>query len=269
MRSQSPTANAFWLKVTIRDLPLGSEMDRVVFLQDVTAEMALQRDMHGFHEMVRHKLRTPLTNVLSGLELLARHATKLSRAEVAHFSEVALEGVRRLHSEVEDIIQYLDASTPAQPGTAFDLAQLGALIAEISADLGLESVMVSGRKELDHAQLVLSRRDIELVLWEILENAKKFHPKQAPTVEISVLPLNSKQIRIQLADDGLTLLPEQLAQVWTPYYQGEKNFTGELPGMGLGLTMVAALVWSVGGEYRLYNRAQGPGVVVELDLPRR
>ena len=38
--------------------------------------------------------------------------------------------------------------------------------------------------------------------------------------------------------------------------------------MGLGLALVASLVWEVGGQARLYNRPDGrPGVVVDLLLP--
>ena len=54
---------------------------------------------------------------------------------------------------------------------------------------------------------------------------------------------------------------------WTPYVQAEKYFTGEAQGMGLGLPLVATLVWRVGGQAQIYNREDGPGVVVEIDLP--
>jgi hypothetical protein len=37
--------------------------------------------------------------------------------------------------------------------------------------------------------------------------------------------------------------------------------------MGLGLAMVATLVWGVGGTCRAYNRQDGQGIVVELVLP--
>jgi two-component system cell cycle response regulator len=74
-------------------------------------------------------------------------------------------------------------------------------------------------------------------------------------------------VNLQICDDGVTLSPAQLVQAWTPYYQGEKYFTGEFHGMGLGLSMVASLVWGVGGTCRLFNREDGPGVVVELVLP--
>jgi two-component system cell cycle response regulator len=70
-----------------------------------------------------------------------------------------------------------------------------------------------------------------------------------------------------VADNGQTLSTEQLAWVWLPYVQGEKDFTGELPGMGLGFPMVATLVWKAGGDLHLRNRHDGPGVIVELKIP--
>jgi K+-sensing histidine kinase KdpD len=86
-------------------------------------------------------------------------------------------------------------------------------------------------------------------------------------VTIEVSPLPEQQVRFQISDNGLTLSPEQLTSVWRPYYQGEKYFTGEARGMGLGLSIVASLVWGVGGTCHIYNRTDGPGVTVELKLP--
>jgi signal transduction histidine kinase len=68
-------------------------------------------------------------------------------------------------------------------------------------------------------------------------------------------------------DDGKTLTPEQLARVWLPYYQAEKGFSGQVPGMGLGLAIVSSLLWNVGGHYRIANRESSTGLVVELIVP--
>ena len=55
--------------------------------------------------------------------------------------------------------------------------------------------------------------------------------------------------------------------MWIPYYQGEKYLTGEESGMGLGLAMVAVLVWGIGGNCQAYNREEQPGLIIELRLP--
>jgi signal transduction histidine kinase len=74
-------------------------------------------------------------------------------------------------------------------------------------------------------------------------------------------------VRLALRDDGVNLAPDQLAQVWVPYYQGEKRTTGEVEGMGLGLSVVKSIVVSKSGSIRIASNADGPGIEVTLDLP--
>jgi len=124
-------------------------------------------------------------------------------------------------------------------------------------------------KSLQDQRLALSRWNLEVILWEILENAKKFHPRNMPTITVDVAPTGVQQTRIQVWDNGLTLSPEQLIRMWMPYYQIDKYTTGQISGMGLGLSTVATQVWSVGGTCRSFNREDGPGIVVELVLPNQ
>ncbi|MFL5802379.1 MAG: sensor histidine kinase [Roseiflexaceae bacterium] len=90
----------------------------------------------------------------------------------------------------------------------------------------------------------------------------------ASTILIDIILTHvADTIHIQVRDDGQTLSPEQLRKVWQPYYQAERFFTGQVAGMGLGLPMVAALIWRVSGTCRIYNSEPGPGVGVELIIP--
>jgi DNA-binding response OmpR family regulator len=265
MQPETASSHAFWVQVDL--FPAEPKKTWVVRLRDVTTEVTSQRDMRGFHEMVRHKLRTPLIGMQGSLEILAQHAAKLTSEEVAEMSGRALRSVQRLQGQIDDIVQFLTAPGQTKAEASFNLALLSQVVTEISADLDLKSVAVSGQKELDAAFIALSQRAVEMIFREILENAKKFHPRQAPKVAISAACLLSNEARLRIVDDGLTLSREQLAQVWTPYYQGEKDFTGEAPGMGLGLPMVISLISEAGGKAQLYNRDGGPGVVVELTVP--
>lgn len=191
----------------------------------------------------------------------------MSASQITQFAEMSLKGAKRLHGEIETILYYLQVPALARRSAGCRLAQIPSLVDTVSHELKMESVTVEGPEGLEKGRLSLSERGVELVLREILDNAKKFHPQQKPTVEVSLSAWESKGVCIRIADDGLTLSPEQRAQAWAPYYQGEKNFTGEVAGMGLGLTTVALVTWQVGGTCRLYNRPQKPGVVVELFVP--
>lgn len=267
VRPESLNTRAFWLQVEVFYPSMAQGSGRVIQLSDFTEQIAAWRDIRKFHSVISHKTLTPLNHIYNSLEMLTDDLDSLPRDEVTRLADVALQGAKRLFGELKDVFQYISTPSLAKPGEGFALAHLRPQIAGIAPALGLTSVTLTMPGNLEQARLTISGRVMELILWELLENARKFHPKQSPTVEVSVARAEERTIRLQVRDDGVTLAPDQLAHVWAPYVQGEKHFTGETPGMGLGLAMVAALVWQVKGRASLTNRADGPGVVVELTLP--
>jgi len=267
VQPESTMMNAVWLLVDALALPSGPDSGLLYRLKDITGQMVLRRQTWTFHSMVSHKLRTPLTGMLASLELLADDVANMSSKEIVNLAGLAFRSVRRLCDEIEDIFRYLDAPALAGLEVGLECSAIPALVSKISDELKLDSVTVTVQDDLLSSQFSLARRAMEMTLWELLENAQKFHPSQSPAVQVSVTRTDSGHACLQVQDNGSTLGPQQLERVWSPYYQNEKYFTGQMPGMGLGLAMVASMVWGVGGTCRIRNREQGPGVVVELVLP--
>lgn len=267
VRPETSAAAAFWLRVDVLNSPRGSEDHRIVRLQDVTQEITRQVDMRGFHEALRHKIRTPFTGILGSLDMLSRVGRRLSGDDMADLVQMALDSAKRLYRAFEDILRYLTIHSMSESGGRFALAHLEALTTEVAASLDVQSVQIACAESLQSVSLPLAQRAVELILWELLENALKFHPQQSPTVQVSAFPVDGQRVCLQVTDDGTHISPEHLPRLWTPYYQGEKYFTGETKGMGLGLATVAGLVWNVGGTCRIQNRNDGVGIQVELFFP--
>jgi len=267
VQPESATMNAVWLRVDALALPSGPDSGQLYRLKNITGQMVLRRQTWTFHSMVSHKLRTPLTGMLASLEMLADDVANLSTEEIADLAGLASRSVRRLCDDIEDIFRYLDAPALAHLEASLKCSGIPALVSKISDELKLDSATVTVQDDILNSQFSLSRRAMEMTLWELLENAQKFHPSRSPAVQVSVTRFGPGQVCLQVQDNGSTLGPQQLERAWSPYYQDEKYFTGQTPGMGLGLAMVAAMVWGVGGTCRIHNREQGPGVVVELVLP--
>jgi two-component system cell cycle response regulator len=266
VRPESATAGVCWLAVSTLRLPDGSDGEWLIQMRDVTAQIAGQSDMWKFQAMVYHKLRTPLTHLFS-LELLAQYAAALPLDQITDIATIAVKGARRLQGAIDAILGYISAPSLVTPEASFPLDQMPALVQAIGATVGIEMIAVECQDRLMRARLVLAQQTVELILGELLENAKKFHPQHTPTVDVLVVGGQAETVCIHVRDDGMTLSPEQLAQAWTPYYQGEKYFTGEVGGMGLGLARVATIIWAVGGACRIANRDDRPGVIVELTVP--
>ena len=267
IRPESTTAAALWLEVSLLHQDGVAQANRLVHLRDVTTQMSTQRDMWTFHSMIMHKLNTPLHTIIGSLELLAPDAiAELAKEDVGELAGLATIGAQRLAGAINDILQYLRTPVTGYAVEGFCLCDLAPIIERIQTALGLETVNVA-QHGLGNKRLQLSARALESILWELLENAKKFHPQADPVVDVAVVNGPGDAVTLRLSDNGATISPGQISKLWSPYYQGEKYFTGEIPGMGLGLSMVAALVWEVGGACHLHNQAAGPGVIVELVIP--
>jgi K+-sensing histidine kinase KdpD len=194
---------------------------------------------------------------------------ELLDAEKEKYQTKIRQNALELQKNIQDIFQYMKArDIIGSYQDQCNLMEIPEIAAKIGRNLNLESLNIIplASDEAKGYFLPLSQQAVELILEELLQNAQKFHPQQSPAVEVKISE-HPNGITIQVADNGATLSTEQLSKMWNPYFQAEKSFSGQVPGMGLGLSMVASLIWSAGGACRAYNRAEGPGIVVELILP--
>ncbi len=274
VRSETPSSDVFWLQVDtteseITEDPAGETY--LVRLRDVTSEIVTRNHMWTFESLINYKLRTPLGQLTGFLELLETDLPELTQEEILSDISEARHSAMRLQDKIMDILQYLDTMTRArhemQQEGACALLHVAKIVEQIAQELELETVKLT-YEDLDREEAILplTCRAAELILRELCENAKKFHPDQAPTLEIRFAAA-PKGIRVQVIDDGIHLQPDQLSDIWRPYYQAEPRFTGEVPGMGLGLAVVSSLVWGLGGVRAAYNREDRPGLVIDLMLP--
>jgi two-component system cell cycle response regulator len=269
VRPKSSSAAEFWLHIDVLEMASRPGGAYLVRARDVTTDVVNRLNVWTFQGLVNHKLRTPLTMTVGYLDILAGDLEEHLDAETLAFFVKAHESLSDLQDRVLDILKYMDAPdrVEADMGSCSPL-EIPVLISEINTDLKIEflSVINDLAEQPDDIRVPISRRAMELILWELLQNAIKFHPQGSPAVEVELCGIPNG-VRLEVRDDGLTLSPEQLLKMWTPYYQAERGFSGQVPGMGLGLSMVATLVWRVGGTCTARNRGGGSGIVVELNLP--
>lgn len=222
--------------------------------------------MRAFHILVQHKLRTPLVSILSGLQLLKEREKSLSEEIKSELIQLACHNAEKLHSEIERITEFAQTMTTLKIKGRYPLRKLRALLMRLSIEQEIAPPEVTVEGDEDKDYLPLDVEDLTKIFNEVLGNAKKFHPQQAPHVEIKVV-INAGQAHILVIDDGVCLSPEQLANAWRPYYQGEKYFTGSVAGMGIGLPTVSNIMERVNGRYQIMNRPASAGVIIALSLP--
>jgi len=268
VQPETPQARAFWLLVDAMDATFEWKSSRVVRIIDITENLSMHQDMRNFHSVITHKMRTPVSLLVSSMSLVEAKLDVLTDKELKEFIKVAMKGVNRLASEVRDVLAYIDAPLFLQRGKKLKLSALPTLVQASQTQARITELSLTMPKEVSDCEMAITDYAFGLILDELLENSRKFHPQQTPQVEIVVESASSNNlICMIIRDNGATLTAEQLIWAQRPYHQGEKFFTGEVPGMGLGIPLISTLIWQVGGQIRISNREDRSGISVVLSIP--
>jgi DNA-binding response OmpR family regulator len=268
IQPETPTSQPIWLELRTLRLPGSANRNRLLRISQVNEQINSLLGMWNFHSFLTHKLRTPVSNLTFGAEILLQHHDRLPAEEVTEILRGMQASSKRLEREIDDILKFVHTPAMTQGQQNIRLGDLPDRAAEIAVEMNVVDISVTMEETISaNAHLGFSAPALETVLTELFENSKKFHPQLSPRIEISVCAKEAGMVLITVKDDGVCLSPYQLANMFTPYFQAEKYFTGEIDGMGLGLATVAALVWGANGECRLSNRTDQDGIQVDILLP--
>lgn len=101
------------------------------------------------------------------------------------------------------------------------------------------------------AQLLSSRETIDLILYQLVDNAIKFKkPSEPAKVDIEVIKNNST-LTLTVSDYGVGIPKRQATKIFDMFYVGHEEVTGA----GLGLYTVKTAVKVLNGQVRLVSNA--------------
>lgn len=213
---------------------------------------------------ISHELRTPLSFVQAGSELLMQRLFEPD--QLRQVAGLVNQGAVRLAEVVDDIIEFADL----QSGTILLSPQptnLGALMRDAIADA--TGVAHGHRVLLDVDEPLpavrVDRDKLKSVVARLVRNALNF--SQEPAAVVVRLSLAEERVRIEVADSGIGIPPEDLEKVFDPFFRGELSQIRCVPGAGLGLSIVKQLVDIMGGDVSVQSEVdKGTAVVVSLPV---
>ena len=86
-------------------------------------------------------------------------------------------------------------------------------------------------------------------------------------VRVGSDPDRPEHVRVDVADDGLGLDPDELPHLFDGFYRGARARHHEGTGSGLGLAIARTIVERASGEIALRPGPAGRGAVATVSLP--
>ena len=223
---------------------------------------ATARDRRLLLSRLDHELKNPLTAMRAATANVSAGPGEGREAAVRTIEDQVLR-LSRLTADLRKIADVEGSRLDRRP---VDLTE----IVEETVDAARDLPGVAEREltvDLPRAPwplpVVVGDADLlALAVWNLLDNAVKYTPAGG-RVEVRARETTGHVV-LEVADTGQGIAAEDLPQVWDELYRSPAART--VPGSGLGLPLVRAVVERHGGRVGVESRL-GSGTVVRVSLP--
>lgn len=239
----------------------GGQGESIMYFRDVTHETEVDRMKSEFLTTAAHELRTPMVSVFGFTELLLQRPIPEGRRRDV------LETIHRQSSLLIAMINDLLDLARIESRQGRDLQRERVTLGDMVADTVERMAGALANHELrislvpDQAALALWVDPVKTsqALTNVLSNAIKYS-RPGSIVRIGALT-DGIRLGLTVTDQGLGMTPAQLARVFERFYRADPS--GNIPGTGLGMSLVKEIVELQDGEVQLRSE---PGIGTEVTL---
>jgi two-component system sensor histidine kinase CpxA len=250
---------------------LGNRRDEIADLGrdfDVMAGRieALIRSQHQLLQAISHEMRSPLAR-LSLAVTLAKGESGKQRSELLDRVEIETERIEAMLSQLLTLAR-LDSGETSFPRGPVELSLLVSAIvtdADFEASARNRFVILT---DVECCLVDISESLLRSAIENVVRNAVRY-TREFSNVEVSLtVDKSSPQAVavIHVVDQGPGVPPEDLAQIFKPFYRVNSARERETGGTGLGLAITDRAVRLYSGVVSAKNVVTG-GLDVEIRLP--
>ncbi len=225
-----------------------------------------EAEKNRFLRHMSHELKTPLTALREGAELLNDEVGGPLAPPQRQVVSIMRDNSVKLQRLIEDLLDYqraLHAAGSLLPRTV----ALDGLIREVagSHELAMRAKRHTLSLELDKLAVEADAEKLRSILDNVLGNAVKFTPPGG-SISISARP-DGADATIDVVDTGPGVPPEERESIFQSFFRGRAPAGGRIEGTGLGLAIAREFAEAHGGEISVVAPASGGHF--RIVLPRK
>ncbi|EGP6956184.1 cell wall metabolism sensor histidine kinase WalK [Listeria monocytogenes] len=237
----------------------------IAVLHDITDQEKVDQERRDFVSNVSHELRTPLTSMHSYLEVLSDGAWE-DKEIAPRFLEVTQNETERMIRLVNDLLKLsrMDGGREQLEKSFVNFTDFFNHIIDRFEMMKKETIMFKRHIPREPVIIEIDEDKVMQVLDNIISNANKYSPDGG---RISFyLKKFEDEIEVSIADEGLGVPDEDLANVFDRFFRVDKARSREMGGTGLGLAIAREVIEAHGGRIWA-ERNKNKGTIIKFTLP--
>lgn len=236
---------------------------RLEWLRARLSELEIEKQ--NFLRHVSHELKTPLSAIREGSELLREEVVGGLNAQQREIAQIVHANCNDLQKLIEDLLNFNLAETRSQAVQWDDIAfnEIIAAVVQQHKPAWLNK-RITIELKLVYVRLRGDRDKLATVIDNLLSNAIKYTPPRG-RIEFN-LAVDDHAVTLDVSDTGPGIERFERARVFEPFFQGERAVGGHIKGTGLGLAIAKEYVYAHHGTLNVVDSANGARF--RLVLPR-
>ena len=250
--------------------PSAETSGAVAVFRDITELKKLETAKSMFVSMVAHELKNPLAATEGWLNLLLSGLVEHDPKEERHMIERSYLRVKTLRTLVSELLSItaIETGNFQLHRSTVEVAGIVREVVEAARERAVGKGIALTLNELlpEKEKTALADREaLLLVFSNLIDNAIKYTPERS-TVTIQVSQ-NGMYVSVSVKDDGVGMKPEELDRIFDEFYRVKNEYTADIPGTGLGLSLVKRLVELHQGQI-CADSTPGNGSIFKVEIPR-
>jgi PAS domain S-box-containing protein len=242
------------LLILFRDISARKRIERAA-QANLERERQLSEMKTQFISVASHEFRTPLAAATGSLELLERHAARITEAKRLELLTRAQRSLGRLTTIMDNVLRLsrADSGRGKVKRMNIDLIQfVQDLIREV--EMGdRQQHAFTFQASGGGAPVPIDTNLLNHVLSNLLGNAVRYSP--AGTRISVALEIGDAAFSLTVADEGIGIPPAERERIFEPFARGSN--VGQIGGTGLGLNIVKRYTELMGGQIELLPADRG------------
>ncbi|MFI5453767.1 response regulator [Pedobacter sp. UC225_61] len=238
---------------------------------EIAKEKAEESDMlkSSFLANLSHEIRTPMNAIMGFSDLL--HDTNLSEKDKTDYLKIIRNNGKNLISIIEDLIEMskIDSKQIAPNYQSLDLDKCiselhRAIKITIPEEKRIEFLIHQSTSPLKQ-KILTDEIKLTQILTNLITNAIKFTKKGYVSIGYKVNE-DDKILEIWVEDSGLGIDEKNVKIIFDRFRRVEDEFSIEISGLGLGLSITKAYVELLGGSINVKS-TPGIGSTFSISIP--
>jgi len=212
--------------------------------------LELEQDKTRFLQHISHELKTPLSNIREGAELMNEQVIGELNNPQQEIVDILRDNSLQLQKLIEDLLNFSILRARASQ-LSYDQVELKNIIENVLADhkVTLLSRKLDLRTSLQAVSITGDAEKLRILIDNLVSNAIKYSPDNSPLWVL--LSSRNSQAIIEVTDCGPGIPATEHERIFEAFFQGKPATRGHVRGTGLGLSIA-----------REYARAHGGNITV-------